>query len=54
MTEPAAGITAAILVGENPQMNSNDYYALRVAGLAHIIAISGMHVVVVVAIAFSV
>lgn len=52
MTEPAAGITAAILVGENSQMNSNDYYALRVAGLAHIIAISGMHVVVVVAIAF--
>ncbi len=40
------------MVGENSQINSNDYYALRVSGLAHIIAISGMHVVVVVAIAF--
>lgn len=50
--DPAAGIASAILVGENSQINSNDYYALRVSGLAHIIAISGMHVVVVVAIAF--
>ena len=50
--EPSSGITAAILVGENSQINSDDYYALRVSGLAHIIAISGMHVVVVVAIAF--
>ncbi len=52
MTAPAAGIAAAILVGETSQINSNDYYALRIAGLAHIIAISGMHVVVVVGIAF--
>ncbi len=52
ITEPSSGITAAILVGENSQINSNDFYALRVAGLAHIIAISGMHVVVVVGIAF--
>lgn len=50
--EPSSSIAAAILVGENAQINPNDYYALRVSGLAHIIAISGMHVVVVVAIAF--
>lgn len=52
ISDPAAGIAAAILVGETSQINQNDYYALRVSGLAHIIAISGMHVVVVVAIAF--
>lgn len=52
MLDPAAGIASAILVGENSQIDTDDYYALRVAGLAHIIAISGMHVVVVVAIAF--
>ena len=52
MTDPAAGIAAAILVGETSQINPDDYYSLRVAGLAHIIAISGMHVVVVVGIAF--
>jgi competence protein ComEC len=52
MSEPAAGITSAMLLGENAQIGSDDYYAIRVAGLAHIIAISGMHVVVVVAIAF--
>lgn len=52
ITDPAAGIAAAILVGETSQIDPDDYYALRVAGLAHIIAISGMHVVVVVAIAF--
>lgn len=50
--EPSSSIAAAILVGENAQINPDDYYALRIAGLAHIIAISGMHVVVVVAIAF--
>ncbi len=52
ISEPAAGIAAAILVGETSQINKSDYYSLRVSGLAHIIAISGMHVVVVVAIAF--
>jgi competence protein ComEC len=52
ITDPAAGIAAAILVGETSQIDPDDYYALRVAGLAHIIAISGMHVVVVVGIAF--
>jgi competence protein ComEC len=50
--EPSSSIAAAILVGENAQINPDDYYSLRVSGLAHIIAISGMHVVVVVAIAF--
>lgn len=52
ISDPAAGIAAAILVGETSQIDPDDYYALRVAGLAHIIAISGMHVVVVVGIAF--
>jgi competence protein ComEC len=52
MSEPSAGILAAMLLGENAQIGTADYYAIRVAGLAHIIAISGMHVVVVVAIAF--
>ncbi len=50
--EPSAGIASAILVGESTQIDEKDYYALRVAGLAHIIAISGMHVVVVVAMVF--
>ncbi|MEM0906697.1 MAG: ComEC/Rec2 family competence protein [Pseudomonadota bacterium] len=40
---PAPGFAAAILVGERGLMPAADVEALRVAGLGHILAISGLH-----------
>lgn len=47
-----APIIKGMLLGDSKEINRNDYQAIRVAGLAHIIAISGMHIVVVVSIVF--
>lgn len=52
MSPRAAGIAEGMLIGNIGAINKMDYEAIRVAGLAHIIAISGMHIVVVVGLVF--
>ncbi len=45
-------IAAALIVGESSGIHKDDFDAIRTAGIAHIIAISGMHLMVVIAIIF--
>ena len=47
MEPSAAGFAAAVLVGERGGLASADTEALRVAGLGHILAISGLHMALV-------
>ncbi len=52
MSQRAASIAEGMLIGNIGAINKLDYEAIRIAGLAHIIAISGMHIVVVVGLVF--
>lgn len=52
MSLRSAGIAEGMLIGNIGAINKLDYEAIRIAGLAHIIAISGMHIVVVVGLVF--
>jgi competence protein ComEC len=52
MTKPASAIAVGILVGDASAISGGDFDDIRKAGLAHIIAISGMHIVVVVGLIF--
>lgn len=45
-------IVAGLLVGESKEIEEKDYNAMRIAGTAHLVAISGMHIAVVAGIAF--
>lgn len=47
-----AGIASGILVGDSSSISKDDYEVVRISGIAHLLAISGMHMVVVVAILF--
>ncbi len=47
--EEQAGIAAALLVGERGQINAEVRDSLAISGLAHILAISGLHMALVVA-----
>ncbi|MDQ0327301.1 competence protein ComEC [Rhodopseudomonas julia] len=49
---PAAAIAAALLVGDRGQIADADVDALRIAGLAHILAISGLHMMLIAGTAF--
>ncbi len=44
-----SGIATALMTGERASISDKDWAALRVSGLAHIISISGLHVVLVAA-----
>ena len=46
------GIALALLIGDSSRINSQDYDAIRRAGIAHMLAISGMHMVIVTGIMF--
>jgi competence protein ComEC len=52
MPSSEAAIAVGILVGDSSAINTEEYEAIRKSGLAHIIAISGMHIVVVVGLIF--
>jgi competence protein ComEC len=52
MPASEAAIAVGILVGDSSAINAEEYEAIRKSGLAHIIAISGMHIVVVVGLIF--
>ena len=52
LPEPMAGIANGILVGDSSSISKTDYDIVRISGIAHLLAISGMHMVVVVAILF--
>ncbi|AIF81910.1 ComEC/Rec2 family protein [endosymbiont of Acanthamoeba sp. UWC8] len=52
LSEPMAGIANGILVGDSSSISKADYDIVRISGIAHLLAISGMHMVVVVAILF--
>lgn len=47
--ERQAGIVSALMTGERAAISDEDWDALRASGLAHIISISGLHVVMVAA-----
>lgn len=49
---PFAAIANGMMVGDASQINKDDFDIIRVSGIAHIIAISGMHIVCVVGMVF--
>ncbi len=49
---PYGNVAAGMLVGEGSSIPNDDYNAVRVAGTAHLIAISGMHIVIIGSIIF--
>lgn len=49
---PESGVVATFLTGEGTTISKEDWTALRGSGLAHLLALSGMNVAVVAAIAF--
>lgn len=52
MPASEGAIAVGILVGDSNAISAKEYEAIRKSGLAHIIAISGMHIVVVVGLIF--
>ena len=42
--EEAAPLVTALLTGDRSGLSDGDYAALRRSGLAHVIAVSGLHV----------
>lgn len=52
MGEPEGDVAAALLVGFSAQIDKEVYEHIRISGIAHIMAISGMHVVIVVGLVF--
>ncbi len=52
LDEPIAGVANGVLIGDSSSISKDDYEIVRVSGIAHLLAISGMHMVVVVAIIF--
>ncbi|MEG0291690.1 MAG: DNA internalization-related competence protein ComEC/Rec2 [Anaerovoracaceae bacterium] len=47
MTDVAAGITMAMLIGDNKGLDGEVYETFQRDGIAHILAISGLHMVVI-------
>jgi len=43
MFEPEGGIAAALLIGDRRHVDSQTYDMFRFSGLAHLLAISGLH-----------
>ncbi len=52
LDSPVGGMVATYLTGEGSTISEQDWTAMRVAGLAHLLAISGMNVGIVAGIAF--
>lgn len=52
MQKRTAGVASGLLVGDASSITDSDFKALRIAGIAHIIAISGMHIVLISTILF--
>jgi competence protein ComEC len=50
--QPSSGMVVATLIGDASQIDSQVYAQMQTAGLLHLIAISGMHLTVVVGILF--
>ena len=50
--EPLAAVVAALAVGERGDMTNDQWYALRVTGTSHLMAISGLHIGLVAGLAF--
>ncbi len=51
--EPAsASVALALLIGDTSKINITDLTMIRTSGIAHIIAISGLHVVIIVGLIF--
>jgi competence protein ComEC len=50
--QPTSGMVVATLIGDASQIDSQVYAQMQTAGLLHLIAISGMHLTVVVGILF--
>lgn len=52
IAEKNAAIASGLLVGDASSIDEKDFEAMRIAGTAHLIAISGMHIVVIAGIVF--
>lgn len=48
-THPAHGLVAAMVLGDRGGLSSSDLWALRRAGLMHLVAVSGLHVTLLLA-----
>ncbi len=44
LPEREAGLLAALLIGDHSGLNDDDALSLRIAGMSHLIAVSGLHV----------
>lgn len=52
MQQPESSIAIGMLIGDATRIPDDAFEAIRISGIAHIIAISGMHIVIVVVIIF--
>ena len=53
LTGPSAGLAAAIIVGDRANIDTDSMQALRASNLAHLLAISGMHMGILAAFVFA-
>ncbi len=52
MSQPAAGVAIGLLIGDTSYIDSDTMQSLRDSGIAHLVAISGMHMVLIVGMVF--
>ncbi|MBS0236281.1 MAG: ComEC/Rec2 family competence protein [Proteobacteria bacterium] len=52
MTQPEAGVAIALLIGDTSYIEPQVIDNFRISGIAHLVAISGMHMVIVVSMIF--
>lgn len=52
MDKQAASVAAALIIGDTKSISDKDFTAIRTSGIAHIIAISGLHIVTIVTLVF--
>ncbi len=52
MPQPAAGVAIGLLIGDTSFIEAKTADTLRISGIAHLVAISGMHMVIIVGMIF--
>lgn len=52
MSSREASVAAALIIGDTKSISESDFTAIRTSGIAHIIAISGLHIVTIVTLVF--
>ncbi|MFN8912532.1 MAG: ComEC/Rec2 family competence protein, partial [Alphaproteobacteria bacterium] len=52
MEKTPSSLASALIIGDTSKIPEDDFNAIRISGIAHLMAISGLHIVTVVAITF--